>query len=74
MKRKVLNFEVNDRVKIIEYKNIFSKVHTENLSWEILIIDYVLKTNCWIHKLKDLNGGQIIGSFHEKELLWSCYP
>ena len=32
MKRKVLNFEVNDRVKIIEYKNIFSKVHTENLS------------------------------------------
>ena len=32
MKRKVLNFEVNDRVKIIEYKNIFSKVYTENLS------------------------------------------
>ena len=70
-KRKVLNFEVNDRVKIIEYKNIFSKVYTENSSWEILIIDSVLKTNCWTYKLKNLNGGQIIGSFSKKELLGS---
>ena len=33
------------------------------------MIDFVLKTNPWTHKIKDLNGKKIIGCFYEKELL-----
>ena len=59
-------FKVNDRVRIAEYKNIY----TENCSRETFIIDFVLKTNPWTFKIKDLNGEKI-GSFYEKKLLLS---
>ena len=64
---------MNDRVRTINYKNIFSKDYTENWSREIFIIDSVLKTNAWTYKIKDLNGEKIIGTFYEKELLQSIY-
>ena len=64
---------MNDRVRTIKYKNIFSKDYTENWSREIFIIDSVLKTNAWTYKIKDLNGEKIIGTFYEKELLRSIY-
>ena len=35
------------------------------------MIDYVMKTNPWTHKVKDLKGEKIIGSFYEKDLLLS---
>ena len=62
-------FNVNDRIRITKYKNIFSKGSTENWSREIFIVDSVLKTNPWTYKIKDLNGEKIIESFDEKELL-----
>ena len=68
---KAPKFKVNDRVRITKYKNIFSKGYTENWSREIFIIDSVLKTNPWTSKIKYLNGEKIIGSFYEKEVLWS---
>ena len=68
---KAPKFKVNDRVRIIKYKNIFSKGYTENWSREIFIIESVLKTNPSTYKIKDLNREKIIGSFYEKELLWS---
>ena len=61
--------KVNDRRRMIKYKNIFSKGYTENWSREIFIIDPVLKANPCTYKIKDLNGEKIIGSFYEKELL-----
>ena len=64
---------MNDRIRTIKYKNIFSKDYTENWSREIFIIDSVLKTNAWTYKLKDLNREKIIGTFYEKELLQSIY-
>ena len=64
---------MNDRIRTIKYKNIFSKDYTENWSRAIFIIDSVLKTNAWTYKLKDLNGEKIIGTFYEKELLQSIY-
>ena len=64
---------MNDRVRTINYKNIFSKDYTENWSRETFIIDSVLKTNAWTYKIKDLNGEKIIGTFYEKELLQSIY-
>ena len=64
---------MNDRVRTINYKNIFSKDYTENWSRETFIIDSVLETNAWTYKIKDLNGEKIIGTFYEKELLQSIY-
>ena len=37
------------------------------------MIESVFKTKPWMHKIKDLNGQTIIGSFYEKELLLSYY-
>ena len=50
------NFKVNDSVRMTNYKNIFSKIYTENWSREMFIIDSVLKTNTWTYKIKDFNG------------------
>ena len=68
---KAPKFNVNDRVRITKYKNIFSKGNTENWPREIFVIDSVLKTNPWTYKIKDLNREKIIGSFYEKELFMS---
>ena len=64
-------FKVNDRVRITKYKNIFSKGYITNWSREIFVIDSVLKTSLGTCKVKDLNGGKIVESFYEKELLLS---
>ena len=45
MNSKITKFKVNGKVRITEYKNIFSKGYTENWSREIFIIDSVLKIN-----------------------------
>ena len=63
---KAPKFKVNDRVRINKYKNIFSKCYTDNWSREIFITNFVLKTNHWTCKIKDLNGEKIVGSFYEK--------
>ena len=53
---KAPKFKVGDRVRITKYKNIFSKGDTENGSIEMFLIDFVLKTNPWTNKIKDVNG------------------
>ena len=63
---KAPKFKVNDRVRITNYKNVFSKGYTENWWKGIFIIDSVLKTNPWTYKIKNLNREKIIGSFYEK--------
>ena len=57
-------FKVVDSVRIIKSKNIFSKGYTKNWSRVILVIDYVLKTNPWIYKIKGSNRERIIGIFY----------
>ena len=42
---KAPKFRFNDRYRITNYKNIFSKGYTENWSREIFIINSVLKAN-----------------------------
>ena len=64
-------FKVGYRITITKYKNIFSKVYTENWSKEMFVIDSMLKTYLWTYKIKDLNGEKITGSFYEKEVLLS---
>ena len=68
---KVIKFKVGDRVRINKHESSFSKGHTEKWSKEIFVISSVLKTNPWMHKIKDLNREKIRRSFHEKELLLS---
>ena len=66
-------------MRIIKYKNVFSKDYTENWSREIFIIDSVLKNNPWSYEIKDLNGEKNNRKFLRKKLLlikiWlSYYP
>ena len=63
---KAPKFKVNVIARITKYKNIFSKGYTENWSRERFIINFVLKTNPWPYKTKDLNGEKIIGCFMKK--------
>ena len=57
---------MNDRVRMTKYTNIFSKGYTDNWWREIFIINSVMKTNNWAYKIKDLNGGEIKGSFYKR--------
>ena len=60
MNPKALKFKVNDWVRITKYKNIFRKGYTENCSKEIYLLSILyLKTNPWMHKIKDLNREKI---------------
>ena len=68
---KAPTFKVNDRVRITKYKNNIREGFAENWSRETFIINFVLKTNPCIYKVKDLNKEKIIGSFFKKELLLS---
>ena len=53
---KAPKFIVIGGVRITKNKNFFSKGYTENWSRVIIfIINFVLKTNPWTYKLKDLN-------------------
>ena len=54
-------FKVNDRVRIAEYKNIY----TENCSREIFIIDFVLKTK----KIGSFYEKKIVVEYIMNELL-----
>ena len=53
-------FQVDNRVRITKYKNIFTKGYTENWSRKIFITDSVLKTNPWTYKIKYLYREKII--------------
>ena len=68
---KALKFQVGDRVRMTKYKNIFKKDCTESLSKEIYVTDFLLKTNPWTYKIKDLNRETITESFYGQELLLS---
>ena len=61
-------FKVGDRVRISKFKNIFAKGYTPNWSKEIFIVDKINDTVPYTYNLKDLNGGEIIGSFYNREL------
>ena len=50
---KAPKFKVGDSVRITKYKNVFSKSYTKIWAKEIFVIDSVLKTNPWTHKIKD---------------------
>ena len=63
-------FKVGDKVRISKYKRkIFDKGYTPNWTEEIFIINKIKYANPITYKIKDLNNGEIKGSFYEPELL-----
>ena len=65
---KSARFNVNNRVKISKFKNIFAEGYTPNWSREIFIVGKINDTVPYTYNLKDLNGEEIIGSFYDREL------
>ena len=61
-------FKVGDHVRISKHKNIFAKGYTPNWSEEIFVIKKNKNTVPWTYVIADLNGGEITGTFYEKEL------
>ena len=62
---KDLKFKVGDHVFS---KNIFAKGYMPNWSEEVFVIKKVKNTVPWTYVIDDLNGEEITGTFHEKEL------
>ena len=61
-------FKVGDHVRISKYKNIIAKGYTPNWTEEIFVIKEVKNVVPWTYVINDLNGGEITGTFYEKEL------
>ena len=68
-----LKFNVGDKVRITNYKKMFTKGYAENWSREIFTIDKALKTNPQTYRLKDEKGELIKGRFYQEELLKTKY-
>ena len=65
---KASRFKVGDRARISKFKSIFAKGYTPNWSKKIFIVNKINDTVPYTYNLKDLNGGEIIGSFYDREL------
>ena len=61
-------FKVGDYEGISNYKNIFAKGYTPNLSDKVFVIKKVKSTVPWTYVISDLNGEEIVGTFCEREL------
>ena len=66
--KKSARFNVDDKVRISKFKNIFAKGYTPNWSREIFIINKINDTVLYTYNLKDLNSEEILGSFYDREL------
>ena len=60
-------YNLGDRVRISNFKNIFAKGYTPDWSREIFIVNKINDTVPYTCNLKDLNEEEIIGSFYDRE-------
>ena len=60
-------FKASDNIRISKYKNIFAKGYMPNWSEEVFVISKIKNTVPWTYVNNDLNGGEVIGTFCEKE-------
>ena len=61
-------FKVGDHFRMFKYNNIFAKWYKPNWSEQVFVIKKVKNTVPWTYVINDLNGDEIIRTFHEKEL------
>ena len=55
-------------MRISKYKSIFVKGYNPNWPEEVFVIKKNKNTVPWTYVINDLNGGEIAGTFYEKEL------
>ena len=60
--------KVGDNVRVSKYKNNFLKGYTRNWFKKVFVIKKVKNTVPWTYVSNHLNGHEIIGTFHEKDL------
>ena len=51
-----------------KYKSTFAKGYVPNWTEEVFIIKKIKNKVSWTHVVSDLNGAEIVRTFHEKEL------
>ena len=61
-------FKVDDHIRISNYKNIFAKGYAPIWSEEVFVINKIKNIVSCTYIINDLNGEEIIGTFHGKEL------
>ena len=61
-------FKIGDQVRISKMKRTFEKGYLPNFSKEIFTISKQIPRDPPVYKLKDLDGEELKGTFHEKEL------
>ena len=61
-------FNVNNRVRISKFKNIFAEGYTANWSKEIFVINKINDAVPYTYNLKGLNGEEILGGFYDRQL------
>ena len=61
-------YKVGDNVRILKYKNIFTKDYIPNQSGKIFVIRKVENTVPWKYVISDLNEKEIVGTFCEKKI------
>ena len=61
-------FKIGDDVRIWNYKNVFANAHVSNWSEDVFVIKNVKNTVPRTYVISDLNGGEIVATFYEKDL------
>ena len=61
-------FKFGGNSRISKYKNIFAQGYVPNWSEEDSVIKKVKDTVPWKYVISDLNGGETVATFYEKEL------
>ena len=51
-----------------KYKSTFAKGYVPNWTEEVFIIKKIKNKVSWTHVVSDLNGAEIVRTFHEEEL------
>ena len=67
-------FEVDDKVRLLNTRSIFTKSYEKKWTIEIFSITKQIPRSPPVYKLKDLNGEEIGGVFYEPELQLSAIP
>ena len=62
------SFEIDDKVRVCKYKNIFTKSYLQGWSQEIFKVSERKPTNPPTYCLKDLDGESIKGTYYKEEL------
>ena len=67
-------FDINDKVRIAQYKHVFKKGYLPKFTEEIFVVTDQLSRNPPVYKIKDLNEEPVSGVFCEQELVKIIKP